>query len=94
MPDPGAGLAPPAARGGTGGPARAVSLVGPRVAARVAWERPEWAGLILESTFPSLEEMARVAPNPSSPPSSGERLDGQFDTLALVPGSPGDPPSW
>jgi len=60
-----------------------VSLGG-AVAARVAWERPEVAGLILESTFTSLEEMARVA-YPFLPSFLRGRLDGQFDTLALVP---------
>ncbi len=60
-----------------------VSLGG-AVAARVAWERPEVAGLILESSFTSLEEMARVA-YPFLPSFLRGRLDGQFDTLSLVP---------
>lgn len=61
-----------------------VSLGG-AVAARVAWERPEVAGLILESTFTSLEAMAAVA-YPFLPSFLRGRLTGQFDTLSLVPG--------
>lgn len=58
--------------------------LGGAVAARVASERPEVAGLILESTFTSLEEMARVA-YPFLPSFLRGRLGGQFDTRSLVP---------
>jgi len=59
--------------------------LGGAVAARVAWERPEVAGVILESTFTSLEEMAAVA-YPFLPSFVRGRLGGHFDTLALLPG--------
>jgi len=59
--------------------------LGGAVAARVAWERPEVPGVILESTFTSLEEMAAVA-YPFLPSFVRRRLDSHFDTRSLLPG--------
>lgn len=58
--------------------------LGGAVAARVAWERPEVAGVILESTFTSMEEMAALA-YPFLPSFLRGRLGGYFDTLSLMP---------
>lgn len=72
-------------RAGPGGVVLHGASLGGAVAARLASERPHVAGLILESTFTSLEEMAGVA-YPFLPTFLRGRLGGQFDTLSLIPG--------
>jgi uncharacterized protein len=71
-------------RVGHGGVVLHGASLGGAVAARVAWERPEVAGVILESTFTSMEEMAAVA-YPFLPSFLRGKLGGYFNTLSLIP---------
>lgn len=59
------------------------SSLGGAIGARLAADRNDVAGVILESTFTSLEEMARVA-YPFLPRFALRRLRGHFDTRAAV----------
>lgn len=57
--------------------------LGGAIGSRLAADRSDVAGVILESTFTSLEEMARVA-YPFLPGFALRRLRGHFDTRAAV----------